>query len=333
MRRDVGAVLVGLGSFLLVIALALPYYVVAQVVKFPLDENQTTILTGTGMSYFSAAKDTEVTGADIRATDTITGDPLAGSSSVAVWEQFSYLYDTTNNQLVQITTRTFAFNRRTAQLVRCRCANVDGNSAVPPTGVAGQVFPFGTQPKTYDIFDTTLNRPEPFSYDGTATVDGVRAFRFVENVPLTRIGYSPLSSTQPEYGTIHRTYWVDPVTGVLLSIDEYQKLFLEDPATGAPTTVLYSGDLQTTPASVSAMVKLDSSGRDTISLLGTVLPITLAIVGALALIAGILLARQPHREVGAAPGSTPASSADAAAAPQHKADDRRRRARWPGTTT
>lgn len=315
MRRDVGAVLVGLGSFLLVMALALPSYVMGQVVKFPLDENQTTTLAGTGMTYFSAARDTEVTGADIRATDTITGDPAAGSSSVAVWEQFSYVYDTTNNQLVQITTRTFAFNRRTAQLVTCRCANVDGNSAVPQTGVAGQVFPFGTQPKTYDVFDTTLNRPEPFSYDGTATVDGVRAFLFAENVPLTRLGYSPLSSTQPEYGTIHRTYWVDPVTGALLSVNEDQKLFLENPATGTSTTVLYSGDLQTTPASVSAMVKLDSSGRTTISLLGTVLPITLGIIGALALIAGIVLARRPHREVGAAPGGTPPeSSADAAAA-------------------
>ena len=108
MRRNAGAVLVGLGSFLIVMALALPYYIVGQVVKFPLSENETTTLTGTGMSYFSAAKDTEVTGADIRTTDTITGDPAAGSSSVAVWNEFRYVYDTTNNLLVQITTRTFA---------------------------------------------------------------------------------------------------------------------------------------------------------------------------------------------------------------------------------
>jgi Porin PorA len=311
MRRNVGAVLVGLGSFLIVMAVALPYYVVGQVIKFPLSENETVTLAGAGMSYFSAAKDTEVTGADIRATDTITGDPTDGSSSVAVWSQFSYAYDTTNNQLVQTTTRTFAFDRRTAQLVRCRCANVDGNSAVAQAGVAGPVFPIGTQPATYDVFDTTLTRPEPFSYDGTAAVGGIKTYRFVENVPPTRLGYSPLSSTQPEYGTIHRIYWVDPVTGLVLSVSEDQKLFLENPATGAQTTVLYGGDLQETPASVSAMVKLDSSERSKVSLLRTVLPITLGIVGALVLIAGIMLARRAQQDNGAAPDGTPPESADA----------------------
>jgi hypothetical protein len=296
MRRDAGAVLAGLGSFLIAMALALPYYVVGQVTKFPLSENETATLTGTSVSYFSPAEDAEVTGADIRATDTITGDPTAGSSSVAVWSQLSYVYDTTNNRLVQIATRTFAFDRRTAQLVRCRCANVDGDSAIAQTGVAGQVFPVGTRPLGYDVFDTTMNRPEPFGYDGTAVVDGIRAYRFVENVPPTRLGYSPLSATQPEYCTIHQIDLVDPQTGLLLSVEEYRKLFLRDPATGAQTLVLYGGDLRATPASVSAMVKLDTAERDKIRLLGTVLPIALGIAGALALIAGILLVRRPHPE-------------------------------------
>jgi Porin PorA len=305
MRRNVGAVLVGLGSFLIVMALALPYYVVGQVTKFPLSENETATLTGTGMSYFSAARDTEVTGADIRATDTITGDPADGSSSVAVWSQSSYVYDTTNNQLVQATTRTFAFDRRTARLVGCRCANVDGNSAVAQAGVAGQVFPIGTKPTTYDIFDTTLDRPEPVSYDGTAAVAGITTYRFAENVPRTGLGYSPLSSTQPEYGTIHRIYWVDPVTGLVLNVNEDQELFLEDPATGAQTTVLYGGDLQETPASVNAMVKADASERSKVSLLRTVLPITLGVVGALVLIAGIMLARRAQQDNRTAPDGTP----------------------------
>ena len=292
--------LVGLGSFLIVMALALPYYVVGQLTKFPLSQNETVAMTGTGLSYFSAAKDAEVTGADIRATDTITGDPADGSLSVAVWSEFSYVYDTTNDQLVQTATRTFAFNRRTAQLVRCRCADVEGNSAVVQAGLAGQVFPVGARPDTYDVFDTTLDRPEPFSYAGQAAVGGITTYRFVENVPPTRLGYSPLSRAQPEYGTIRRTCLVDPETGLVLSVNEYQRLFLEDPATGAQTTVLYGGDLQATPASVSAMVRLDSAERTTIWLLGTILPVTLGIAGALALIAGIMLAgraqrmRRPH---------------------------------------
>jgi hypothetical protein len=112
MRRDVGAVLAGLGTLLIVMAVVLPTYIVGQVVKFPLSEYETATLTGTGMSYFSAAKVATVTGVDVRATYTIKGDPAAGSSSTAVWNEFSYVYDTTNNQPVQMMTRRFAFDRK-----------------------------------------------------------------------------------------------------------------------------------------------------------------------------------------------------------------------------
>jgi len=300
MRRDL---LVGLGSFLIVMALALPSYVLGQVIKFPLDQSETVTLTGTGMSYFSPARDAEVTGADIRATDTFTGDPADGSSSVAAWSQLSYVYDTTNDELVQVMTRTFAFDRRTAQIVGCRCANVDGNSAIAQAGLAGPVFPIGARPTTYDVFDTALDRPEPFGYGGTAMVDGIEAYRFVEDVPPTRLGYSPLSSTQPEYATIRQVYWVDPVTGMLLDVNSYQKSYLTDPATGAQTTVLYGGDLRATPASVRAMVRLDGAERDKISLLRTVLPIVLGAAGVVALTAGIVVARRPRRDTGGAPGA------------------------------
>jgi len=309
MRRDV---LVGLGSFLIVMALALPSYVLGQVIKFPLNRSETVTLTGTGMSYFSPGRDAEVTGADVRATDTITGDPTAGSSSVAVWSELSYVYDTTNNELVQVMTRTFGFDRRTAQLVRCRCANVDGNSAIAQSGLAGPVFPIGAKPVTYDVFDTALDMPEAFGYGGAAMVDGVEAYRFVENVPPTRLGYSPLSSTQPEYATIRRVYWVDPETGVVLSVNSYQKSYLEDPATGALTTVLYGGDLQATPASVRAMVRLDAAERDKISLLRTVLPIALGVLGAAALIAGIILGRRQRRDTGGVPDGAPVPAIGAA---------------------
>ena len=316
MRRDVGAVLAGLGTLLIVMAVVLPTYIVGQVVKFPLSEYETATLTGTGMSYFSATKVATVTGVDVRATYTIKGDPAAGSSSTAVWNEFSYVYDTTNKQPVQMMTRRFAFDRKSAELVNCCGANVNSNSHIKQSGVVGYVFPMNTQPKTYQVFDTTLNKPVPFTYAGTATVGGIKTYKFVENVPPTKIGFSPLSSTQPEYYQIHLTYWVDPDTGALLNVNEDQKVFLRDPATGAQTTVLFGGDLQATPASVAQIVKLDSDGRNKLSLLSTILPIVIGIVGAAALIAGILLARKTREEEEIAVGNTtPESAADAAGAP------------------
>ena len=46
MRRDVGTVLAGLGTLLIVMAVVLPTYIVGQVVKFPLSEYETATLTG-----------------------------------------------------------------------------------------------------------------------------------------------------------------------------------------------------------------------------------------------------------------------------------------------
>jgi hypothetical protein len=299
---------------LIVMAVVLPAYIVGQVVKFPLSEYETATLTGTGMSYFSATKVATVTGVDMRATYTIKGDPAAGSSSTAVWNEFSYVYDTTNKQPVQMMTRRFAFDRKSAELVNCCGANVNGNSHIRQSGVVGYVFPMNTQPKTYQVFDTTLNKPVPFTYAGAATVGGIKTYKFVENVPPTKIGFSPLSSTQPEYYQIRLTYWVDPDTGALLNVNEDQKVFLRDPATGAQTTVLFGGDLQATPASVAQIVKLDSDGRNKLSLLSTILPIVIGIIGAAALIAGILLARKTREEI-AVGNTTPESAADAAGTP------------------
>jgi hypothetical protein len=62
-------------------------------------------------------------------------------------------------------------------------------------------------------------------------------------------------------------------------------------------------------------VALDTSGRNKLNLIETILPLVLGIVGAVALVAGILLARKPHEELAAEPpaaertASVPANAA------------------------
>jgi Porin PorA len=85
-----------------------------------------------------------------------------------------------------------------------------------------------------------------------------------------------------------------------------------NPATGATAAVLYSGDLVATPGTVTAVVKLDSSGRSELSLLNTILPLVAGILGAVALIAGIiLLVRKPHEDMAELDGVSPGLSASA----------------------
>ena len=160
MRRVIGLILTGLGTFLIVCAVLLPTWVSSQVIKFPLNEFETATLAASNASYFSPSSLTEKTGVSLEATYTIKGDGAAGNSSTAVWDEYSYAYDLTNRQAVQQMTRRFAFDRRTALLVMCCGANVNGDSSIEQRGYLGYVFPIGTQKQTYDVFDTTLNKPD-----------------------------------------------------------------------------------------------------------------------------------------------------------------------------
>ena len=144
MRRVIGLILVGLGAFLVIMALLLPTYIASRVVKFPINTYVVTTLLGSNVSYFSPSLVRPVTGATMQVTDTVKGDAAAGSSSTAVWDEFTYLYDRTNHIAFSYTTRRAAFDRRTAVLVDCCGANIGGNrrSARPVCpGTSGRSAP------------------------------------------------------------------------------------------------------------------------------------------------------------------------------------------------
>lgn len=307
MRSVIGLVLAGLGAFLVLVAILLPTWVSGQVVKFPLNEYQTATLRAVNASYFSAATLKEETGVTIEATYTIKGNAAKGNATTAVWNQFSYVYDLTNHRAINQMTRTFAFDRRTGQLVNCCGASLNGDTKVRQTGLAGSVFPIGTQKQTYQVFDTTLQRPVPFTYAGTTAVEGIQAYEFVENVapvqvatlpvPGSLLGVTAKTVKAPEIDQLHLVYDVDPETGALLNVNEHQTVTLRNPATGAQALVLFDADLIATPASVHQIVALDSSGRRELTLLETTLPLAFGIAGGVALVAGVFLSRKPRRNV------------------------------------
>jgi hypothetical protein len=308
--RRVGLVLAGLGTCLIVFALLQAFWVTGQVVKFPLNQYATVTLTDPDASYFSAAKLTEMPGVNLEATYTIKGNAAAGSSSTAVWNQFIYVYDQSNKLPVQTTTRTFAFDRRTAQLVNCCGANVNGDSSIQQSGHVGYVLPIGTKKQTYDVFDTNLNKAVPFTYAGIGDVDGTQAYKFTENVAPTQNGtqtvpgslvnQSAASVTLPQFYEVHTTYWIDPVTGALLNVTQNEKLTLRN-TDGSQALVLLNANLVATQASIDGLVAIDNSQLNKASLVGTLLPLVAGIVGLLLLIVGLVVGRRPEGGAEAVP--------------------------------
>lgn len=301
MRRIIGLTFAGVGAFLIVVAILLRTFLPGQVIKYPLNEYLKTQLRGTDVQYFSPSKIHEISGASMLVTSTVKGDAAAGSSSTAVWNGFTYLYDTTNSLPFEYSSRRFAFDRRTAVLVTCCGANVGGNRSIKQTGLVGFLWPFGTQQITYQVFDPAINKPEPARFAGTSTIDGISVNRYVEHVthvqdgtvtlPGSLVGMAGTASvTLPEYYTATNTFWVDPETGAQLNTTEVQRLTLED-STGVTRLVILNGTLNFTPQSLHTVVGLDNTARSEVALIEVILPLVLGVVGLILLVVGIVLAQ------------------------------------------
>jgi len=312
MRRVVWAVLTGLGVFFIMLAVLSRFFVPAQAVKFPLNEYTKTTLQANNASYFSSKSVTELSGVTLQATNTTKGDVAAaksiGSSKVAVWQTYSAIEDITNHTSVSIPAdgNSLAFDRKTGVLVPWSGNTVGGKHFSVSGQEQGPLFPLGTGKKDYQVFDTTLLRPVTFHYTGTATTEGVATYVFVANIPATQVstkslpgalvGLKPSEVTLPEFYSAKETYFVDPVTGVPIAVDQNVQQTLQD-NTGTTRLVLLSADFKTTAASAAANAKTVKDATTKINALKVIAPIVAGLLGIILLVVGLVLSRlQPEDE-------------------------------------
>lgn len=181
---------------------------------------------------------------------------------------------------------------------RCTAGNVE---------FSGQLyaFPFGTEKRTYQYYDTNLHAPLPVKYVATETVNGMRAYRFEQSVsrqPVETdeetlrglVGFlAPAAESGSMYYEADRTLWVEPATGAILNYRERQHRELV-PDTGAPV-VLLDATFEYDEKTQQQIRTKASEGRGLLLLYGRYVPIGLAAVGIALGVWGILLARGRRR--------------------------------------
>lgn len=310
MRRVVWSVLAGLGAFFIVLAIMSKLYVPAQAVKFPLNEYSVSTLIANNASWFSPKNVSVLSPVTLEVTSTVKGDVSAadslGSSKYAVWQSFAATEDTTDHQSVSIpsTPDVLAFDRKTGQLIQWS-GNTIGGKHVSSVSGQGFVWPLGAKKQNYQVFDTTLLKPQTFVYKGTSSVNGIPTYTYVADIvsqqtgtqtlPGNLVGSNAATVTLPEFYSSHETYNVDPVTGAPISIERNTQDVLKD-ASGTTRLVLLSADFKTSPASVAATVKTDNHYRFEISLATTIIPIVAGLIGIILLVVGLVLARMSHED-------------------------------------
>jgi Porin PorA len=301
MRRVTGLVAAALGTFLIVLAALTRFYVAAQIVKFPLDENSVTTLTAQNVSYFNTGLLQEMSRVSMTDTSTTQGDVAAGSAHTAVWNNFTYLYDDTNQLTYSYSLRRLAFDRRSGDLVNCCGTAIDGKKA--NVSGLGYVWPLNAQKRTYEVFDSTLMKPEPVSFTGTASVDGLSTYKYVENISPTQFATQTLPGSLVgtaaqltvqlgEYYAATTTDWVDPITGAPVQVTLSEHLYLAG-SSGSSALNLLDAHFVSTPASVAAAVSTARSYDAKIGVITLVIPATGGLAGIIILLIGIILGRQP----------------------------------------
>lgn len=332
MRVRLGVFLFGIGVFAVVIAAGCAFYVAPSVAKLPYDlalckPGQTDGCLRPSVAEASNARFLQTKGGETPVVAVQTGtlrsttelDPQADLTNsemtgdldgkAVVWNGYGTVNWVEKNEMISQYKAELAVDRVTAAAVKwdkqfLQDAGPKAPSAVEFTGQLYK-FPFDTQKKTYQYFDRDLRRALPIEFKGTETIKGLETYRFVQAIPETPLDFPAerltglintfapgAASAQVTYSNT-RTLWVEPVSGTFIKVQEDQRKVLV-PASG-PRTQLLEGNFVYTDQTVTNNVNSAGETKRGILLISRTLPTTLAAIGALLLIIGLILVTTGRR--------------------------------------
>lgn len=332
MKARLGAVLFGIGVFVVVIAAGCAFYVAPAVSRLPYDlamckEGESEGCLRASVARAENARFLQTKGGDkpvvaiqtgtlesvteVQPRPDLTDSALtdAQKSDTVVWNGYGTVKWVEQNYMVSQYKAQLAIDRTTAAAGRWdkQFLEDNGPKGVTTVDFTGQLykFPFDTQKQTYQYFDRDLRKALPMSYQGTETIKGLETYRFQQVVPDSPLNFSAerlsgllnafapgARSGQVSYRNT-RTIWVEPVTGTFIKVQEQQKKTLT-PDTGAPTALL-DGNFVYTDETVANNVKSAGDTKGQVQLISSTLPIALAALGALLLILGLFLVATGRR--------------------------------------
>ncbi|HEY9524917.1 MAG TPA: DUF3068 domain-containing protein, partial [Thermopolyspora sp.] len=292
MRRVVGVVLLGIGAFLVVLAPLIRFQVAGKLIAAPADQYGITKLTAANARYFNVGELKVLTGT-LDITVTTRGDIAEATSDRVVWDQFTAVNDVTNSKpSISMTLFRSAFDKHTGVGLNCCGVNIDRQ----PVKLTGQIFlfPFGTEKKTYQVFNTSTGQAYDTAFVGEDNVNGLSVYKFEQTVPPTKIQTltapaSVLGMDQPGDVPIDRwydgkiTYWVEPTSGVPVK-EEQQRHEVLKTQDGVERQPAFIATAAFTPQTVSDQVKQATDAKNQITLIRTTIPLIL-LIGGLMLVA------------------------------------------------
>ncbi|WP_067571927.1 DUF3068 domain-containing protein [Nocardia acidivorans] len=168
-------------------------------------------------------------------------------------------------------------------------------------------FPIGTEKKSYPYFDINARKTFDINFVEETEINDMKVYHFQQAVPVTDLstvvnsptnklalpadkwgvegGETPITMTR--FYTNVRDVWVEPKTGTVIKGGEKIHQFYARSSDKPEVTVL-NATLMFDEPTVESQISVAKENIDKLSLYGRTLPISFGIIGAIALIAGIV---------------------------------------------
>ena len=313
MRRTaspISLILLGLGTFLLVLAPLLARYVAPRAAVNPIDIDQTAVYRGTG-SVFDTEELETVPGQRITVTQRVRGnvEDSERSGRAAVWDVTTTV-DTDKSlpaadphDALEFIPHRWVMDRKTTKPVHC-CGEkpyIEGEAYLK--------FPFDVQRRSYQWWDNSLGSTVTLRYQGTKKVQGYTGYRFTGTVAPAKVGTRLVPGTivdEPDRPQVLAEEWysnhgielvVDQRTGRVVYAQVGPRRTLRAPGAKKDAVVLLdSRKIAFTSATQKEAVRLAERDSGQLRAVGTTLPIGAAVAGfVLAVVGGVLVVRGRRR--------------------------------------
>ncbi|MBF9131279.1 DUF3068 domain-containing protein [Plantactinospora sp. S1510] len=323
--RVIGAALFGVGVLALVFAGGLAFVVAPQVDRLPYDLERTQSVAEAPNARFLQITEgkAKVNQGTLRSTITVQPDaketaeldgPLDGNA--VVWLVGQEVVHTESKALISAYSTSLALDRKTAAAQQWDKQWLDIGNDRQSVNYSGQIykFPFGTEKKTYDIFDRDINGTQPASFVKTEQIKGLETYLFTQRIqdatqelPADRL---KLLASQLLPGATNgkvsysntRSVWVEPTTGQFIKVQETQsKKLVGD---NGQEVVILDAVFTYTDDTIATSADTAGSNRQLLQTVKLWGPLALLVIGLVLVIVGLLKALRRPRAAAVA-GSVP----------------------------
>ena len=308
MRRIFSPVLIGLGTFLIVVGVLVKAYAVPTLAVVPTNYDSTTYLEAKGATIFNSDPDVlapEIVDLEI-SSHTVAGDYPEAPDGVVVWANNVTTtpvgWDVPFQQSRELTPFHEVSGAASSYDVGFEeVENEEGVIEQVDVIREGQVykFPFDTKKKDYLQWDSELGVATTAKYEGVEKLEGTTVYKFVQtieptvidtvDVPGSVFGVDEPTVAADMIYAMTRTLYVEPTTGAPLNRVEERNQVLSYDGTEVSAFV---GTVQYTKESQADALDKVQTRATLLRLADWVFPMGFVLLGLICVAAGLFLRRR-----------------------------------------